>query len=137
MINELIGVKAILKNNEQNVILCNNQGYNIQDVMGYVEVINDELYVNVKGNRLKMNDFKGWNFNPNDERQFTKGTKAKLMDAPVNEWICESINRLDLIGFEGEIEYLDNDDIKHGYYVVGKKDIIFMRDFPRWEITCV
>lgn len=133
MINELIGTKAIIRKNRDNETLCVNQGLDINEVIGYVELIDGEMYVNVKGNRLKMKDYKGWDFDSNAERQFTNGTKAKLMEVPINQIICESINRLDLIGFEGEIQYLSNDDVKHGYYVVGDKEIIYMRNFPRWE----
>lgn len=133
MNNELIGTKTVIKKNKENEMLCSRQGFNIDEVVGYVEVINGVLYVNVKGNSLRMEDYHGWEFDSSAERQFTKGTKVKLMDAPINKMICESIERLDLIGFEGQIEYLTHEDIRHGYYVVGAKEIIYMKDFPRWE----
>ncbi|WP_338709222.1 hypothetical protein [Paenibacillus amylolyticus] len=133
MINEIIGAKATLKNNEANKILCSQHGLKISEVTGYIEKVNAELFVNVNGNRLEMNTYKGWEVDSNAERQFTKGTKVRLMEAPINQAVCESINRLDLIGFKGEVQYLNDVDSKDGYYVVGEKEIIYMRDFPRWE----
>lgn len=69
----------------------------------------------------------------NEVQNYINGTKVRVKDCATNYVVCETIERLDLMNFNGEIQYLSGEGVEEGYYVVGETETLYMQDIPRWE----